>query len=63
MAKRKPVTTEELQKAWDTVAEFMNQHEELSFFITPFGGAGRQYTLHTAGPRVELIRASKSWNK
>lgn len=65
MIKRK-VTKEQLQEAWDVVADFLNQHDKFSFHIDPWTKNGREkYTLNYVdkGKQVDIVTAKRKWRK
>lgn len=65
----KKVTDVELQSAWDVVADYMNQHHELSFFIDPWSGTSgmmQRYELHyydSNDKKIKIVSSSRSWKK
>lgn len=56
---------EEVQEAWNTVAKFLNEQTELSFYVNPFhktrdGKLQRKYTLETTDKTISIV-ASDEW--
>ncbi|RAW18473.1 hypothetical protein DC345_04905 [Paenibacillus taichungensis] len=55
----------EVQQAWNTVAQFLNKQETLTFHINPFhktneGKRQRKYTLESTDKSISIV-ACEEW--